>query len=141
VMYIPEEEYRFSAEPYLADLAPFFGDIVGIEQTLSLFRIHGANNWSNPIDIENRSLENHEVRVKVLNYTLNNLGVDAEVSLVDHWPYQRLRHKLGYEKKLINLSRLIFQNPWEVRLTSKLKAVFKLWFFEPSRYWFKFRKE
>jgi glycosyltransferase involved in cell wall biosynthesis len=141
VMNIPEEEYRFSAEPYLADLAPFFGEVVGIDQALSLFRLHGANNWSNPIDIEKRSLENHEVRVKVLNYTLKNLGVDAEVSLVDHWPYQRLRHKLGYEKSLIHLSRLVLKNPWEGRFTSKLKAVFKLCFIESPRYWFKFRKE
>jgi hypothetical protein len=86
-------------------------------------------------------LENHEVRVKVLNYTLNNLGVDAEVSLVDHWPYQRLRHKLGYEKSLIHLSRLVLKNPWEGRFTSKLKAVSKLCFIESQRYWFKFRKE
>ncbi len=127
VMDIPQEgEFRFSAEPYLADLAPFFGEVVGIDRVLSLFRIHGANIWSNPIDLEKRSLKNHEVRVEVLNNALKSFGVNVEVSLADHWPYQLLRYKLGYEKNLVYLSRLALQNPWVTSLPSKLKTVFKL---------------
>jgi glycosyltransferase involved in cell wall biosynthesis len=128
VMDIPEEgEFCFSAEPYLADLAPFFGEVVGIDRVLSLFRIHGANIWSNPIDIEKRSLKNHEVRAQVLNSALKDFGINVEVSLADHWPYQLLRYKLGYEKNLIYLSRLALQNPWVSNLPSKLKTVFNLW--------------
>jgi glycosyltransferase involved in cell wall biosynthesis len=126
-MNIPEEEYRFSAEPYLTDLAPFFGEIVGIDQVLSLFRMHGANNWSNPINLEKRALQNHEVRVKVLNDALKDFGVNVEVSLADHWPYQRLRYKLGDEKNLRYLSLLALRNPWEWRIASKLKTVLTLW--------------
>jgi glycosyltransferase involved in cell wall biosynthesis len=129
VMDIPEEgEFRFSAEPYLADLAPFFGEVIGIDRALSLFRIHGANNWSNRVDIEKRSLKNLEVRVQVLNIALKNYGINVEVSLADHWPYQLFRYKLGYEKNLIHLSRLALQNPWVSSLPSKLRTVFKLWF-------------
>lgn len=128
VMNIPEEgEFRFSAEPYLADLAPFFGEVAGIDQVLSLFRIHGANIWSNPIDIDQRSLRNHEVRVEVLNAALKNFGIDVEVDLIDHWPYQLLRYKLGYEKNLIYISQLALKNPWTSSLPAKLKTIYKLW--------------
>ncbi len=128
VMDIPEEgEFRFSAEPYLADLAPFLGEVAGIDRVLSLFRIHGANIWSNTIDIEKRSLKNHEFRIQVLNSALKELGINVEVSLADHWPYQLLRNKLGYDRNLIHLSRLAWQNPWGSSIPSKLKTIFKLW--------------
>jgi hypothetical protein len=127
-MGIPEEgEFRFSAEPYLADLAPFFGEVVGIDGVLSLFRIHGANIWSNPIDIEKRALRNHEFRVQVLNNALKDFGINVEVSLADHWPYQLLRYKLGYDKNLIHLSRLAWQNPWVSSIPSKVKTISQLW--------------
>ncbi len=128
VMNIPEEgEFRFSAEPYLADLAPFFGEVIGIDQVLSLFRIHQTNNWSHPIDIEERSLKNHELRVQVLNQSLNKFGIPATVNLNNHWPYQLLRYKLGHEKNLFYLSQLAWQNPWVSSLPSKLKTISKLW--------------
>ena len=128
VMNIPEEEeFRFSAEPYLADLAPFFGEVVGIDCVLSLFRIHGANNWSHQIDREKRALKNHELRVKVLNNALKEFGIAQEVSLADHWPYQLLRYQLGQEKNLFYLSQLGFKIPWISSFPSKLKIVLKLW--------------
>jgi len=129
VMDIPEEDYRFSAEPYLADLAPFIGEVVGIDQALSLFRFHGANNWSHPIELDKRYLQNYEIRTKVLNQAIKNLGINVELSLADHWPYQRRKYNLGYEKNLIYLSRLVLQIPWglKLRLISKINIVFKLW--------------
>lgn len=127
VMDIPEEEYRWSAEPYLADLAPFFGDIVGINQSLSLFRIHGNNYWSNPIDLEARALKNHEIRVEFLNRALQRSGIPSNVSLTDHYPYQLLKYKLGYENNVIKLSSLAFKNPWLSTRFSKVKFVLRLW--------------
>src|SRR6478672_3695493 len=126
VMNIPEEDYRFSAEPYLTDLAPFLGEIVGINQALSLFRLHGATNWSNPTDLDKRQLQNYEVRTEILNQKLINLGINVKVNLADHWPYQHLRYQLGYEKNLIYLSRLVFQDPWQSRLVSKLHMLLKI---------------
>lgn len=35
VMNIPEAEYRLCADAYLADLAPFFGEVTGIDRILS----------------------------------------------------------------------------------------------------------
>lgn len=130
VMDIPEEEYRICADTYLADLSPFFGAVVGIDQPLSCFRIHGTNNWSNPVDVQRRSLQSHELRVNVLNHVLRRVPVEAQVSLKDHLPYQRLKHQLGEGESILALSRLVLQNPWELRLTSRLKAIAKLWFEE-----------
>jgi len=127
VMTIPEVEYRICADTYLADLSPFFGDVIGIEQPLSYFRIHTTNNWSNPVEIHRRSLQSHELRVNVLNQVLCNVGIDAHVSLSDHWPYQRLKHKLGEGEGLVKLSQLAWKNPWERRITSRLKAASMLW--------------
>lgn len=127
VMDIPETEYRISADAYLADLAPFFGEAIGIDRVLSRLRLHGDNNWSHSDEMEKRSLKDHEDRVKVLNNVLKDLGMDIKVSLGDHWPYQLLRYKLGYEKNLIYLSRLAFENPWVSSPPSKLKTVTKLW--------------
>lgn len=127
VMDIPEPEYRICADAYLADLAPFFGNVVGIEQPLSHFRIHGANNWSNPVDVQRRSIQSHELRVSVLNRVLHNIGINIQLSLNDHLPYQRLKHYSGEERNILALSQLALQNPWELRLTSRLKAAAKFW--------------
>lgn len=127
VMDIPEPEYRICADTYLADLSPFFGEVVGIDQPLSQFRIHNANNWSNPMDMQRRSMQSHELRVNVLNRVLNYAHLDTQVSLSDHLPYQRLKHQLGEGESILELSQLIFQNPWEIRLTSRLKAIAQLW--------------
>jgi glycosyltransferase involved in cell wall biosynthesis len=132
VMNIPEAEYRLCADAYLADFAPFFGEVVGINQALSHFRLHYSNNWSKPAGMpENvqamRVLQDHEFRVSMLNRNLKRLGIDQEVSLADHWPYQLLKYKLGNRKSLLSLSHLALRNPWETRLASKLKTVVKLW--------------
>ena len=132
VMNVPEEEYRICADTYLADLAPFSGEVVGIEQALSLYRLHSSNNWSSSIGAQEdvtaiRDLQYHELRVSVLNRCLKRLGIDLEVSLADHLPYQLLKYKLDKKKNLISLSLLALRNPWEHRLVSKLKAVAILW--------------
>jgi hypothetical protein len=82
---------------------------------------------SNSIDIDERSMKYYEVRERILNNSLKDFGINVEVSLDDHWPYQLLRYKLGYEKDLIYLSQLALQNPWVSNLPSKLKTVFMLW--------------
>ena len=132
VMNVPEEEYRICADTYLADLAPFSGEVVGIEQALSLYRLHSSNNWSSSIGAQEdvtaiRDLQYHELRVSMLNRCLKRLGIDLEVSLADHLPYQLLKYKLDKKKNLISLSLLALRNPWEHRLVSKLKAVALLW--------------
>ncbi len=123
VMNIPEE-CRHIADTYLADLAPFFGDIVGINQTLSLYRLHGMNNWSHPQDYNQRVIDTYELRTKVLNRVLQNSVMDMQVSLKNHLPYQRRKFKMG-EKNFIELNQLVWQNPWELRTASRLKETCK----------------
>lgn len=134
VIPIPELEYRLCADTYLADLAPFFGDVVGIEDALSLFRIHDANNWSNPVEAQRRSLQSHELRVEVLNRALHSAGIQAQVNLRQNWPYQRLKYALGEGENLLALSQLALNNPWELRLTSRLKMAVDLWL---KKFWIK----
>ena len=134
VMNVPEQggENRVWVDAYLADLAPFLGEVVGIDQVLSHYRCHGTNQWNNPLDVpknvqEVRVLQDHECRVSRLNQGLQRLGINVEVNLADHWPYQLLKYKLGHKKSLIPLSLLALRNPWEHRLVSKLKTVTLLW--------------
>lgn len=44
LMPMPEPEWRNGADGYLIGLAPLFGEVVSIEETLALYRVHGANN-------------------------------------------------------------------------------------------------
>ena len=127
VMNIPELEYRLCADAYLADLAPFFGEVIGIERVLSQMRIHDANNWSNHQNEWQRSVKYDRLRVDNVNRTLNRYGMDLKISLRDRWPYRWLQYKLGKEHNLWELSRLAWQNPWENRTASKVKTVTKLW--------------
>ncbi|MGL6340428.1 MAG: glycosyltransferase family 2 protein [Waterburya sp.] len=127
VMNIPESDYRLCADAYLADLAPFFGKVVGINQVLSQFRIHDANNWSHSQDEWQRSIEYDHIRVNNVNRVLAQCGVDSTISLDNRWPYQWLQYKLGKQKNLVYLSQLAWQNPWETRKIAKLKTLIKLW--------------
>jgi glycosyltransferase involved in cell wall biosynthesis len=124
VMEIPEEDFRICADTYLADLAPFFGEVVGIESVLSLFRIHDANNWSAPDASRARSLQYYRVRAKSLNRSLQAKHIQYQVRLEDNLPYQLLRHQLEpTDANAFHLSYLEWSNPWEHRLASRLKAV------------------
>lgn len=128
IMNIPEKEYQpLGADSYLADLAPFFGDVVGINKVLSLYRIHDSNHsksWSRSIQ---RVVQYYENRGKLLNKSLEKRGKDVKLSLTNHYPYQWHQYKLGNQKNISHLSLLALQNPWELRFVSKLKTVFKLW--------------
>ena len=127
VMDIPEAEYRLCADAYLADIAPFFGEVVGIERVLSQFRIHDANNWSKEKNQWQRAVEYDRLRVDRVNNVLNKHNLDFKINLSDRWPYQWLQYKLGKEHNLWKLSRLVWENPWEYRQVSKVKTLVKLW--------------
>lgn len=131
VMPMPEPEYRICADTYLADLAPFFGSVVGVEQPLSLFRIHDSNNWSNSAKIQERQAEYHKIRVDTTNQVLLEKGITSKLRLEDNLPYQRTRYYLSYPISLFRLSYLELVNPWNRRFLSKVKASFGWWL--PSR--------
>jgi glycosyltransferase involved in cell wall biosynthesis len=127
VMPIPEVDYRICADTYLADLAPFFGDVIGVEQALSRFRMHGANNWSTETNLKRRSLEYFQIRTRHVNRVIHETLCHPPIHLNDHLPYQRLLYDLGLERNRQRISRLMLQNPWELRLPSRLKMAGQLW--------------
>ena len=127
VMDIPEPEYRLCADAYLADIAPFFGEVVGIDRVLSQFRIHDRNNWSKEHNQWQRAVEHDRIRVDNVNRILDRHGMNQKISLSDRWPYQWLQYKLGKEHNLWHLSRLAWCKPWEAKTVSKVKTLTKLW--------------
>jgi glycosyltransferase involved in cell wall biosynthesis len=134
VMDVPEgkEKQGLWVDCYLADLAPFLGEVVGIDQVLSYYRIHGSNHWSNQTSIFEQQrqqdlLKHQEFRVQELNTNLQRLKITKQVSLANHLPYQLHKYKLGSNINLLYISKLILQNPWENRQSSKLKSLFLLW--------------
>jgi glycosyltransferase involved in cell wall biosynthesis len=46
VLPAPEEEFRISADGYLATVAPFHGPVIAIERPLGAYRQHEANTWA-----------------------------------------------------------------------------------------------
>ena len=126
-MDIPEAEYRLCADAYLADLAPFFGEVVGIDRVLSQFRFHDDNNWSGGDNQWQRAVEHDRIRVNWVNRILNQHNLNFQINLSDRWPYQWLQFKLGKEHNLWQLSRLLWQNPWEHKTVAKVKTLIKLW--------------
>ena len=127
IMNIPEAEYRLCADAYLADLAPFFGEVIGIDRVLSKFRIHNTNNWSKEHNQWQRAVEYDRLRVDNVNRILARHDMKLKISLRDRWPYQWLQYKLGKEHNLWKLSRLAWSNPWKDKTVSKVKTLIKLW--------------
>ena len=124
VMKIPETQYRpLGADTYLADLAPFHGEIIGINQVLSLYRDHDCNHsksWNQ--SFEDR-MNYFKYRIDMLNFMFKEFNIPTRVRLKDHWPYQYFRFKSGREKNLFFLTQLILKNPWELRWKSKIKTM------------------
>ncbi len=127
VMPVPEERYRRYADPYLADVAPFLGPVYGIPAALALYRQH-QNSHSNTQSIASR-MRIYESRVDGLNDALSRLNADNRVSLMDNWPYQRLRYLSGHGNRLslIAMTRLGLYRPSEPRFAARIKSVLRLW--------------
>ena len=45
ILPVPEEDFRISADGYLVTLAPFYGTVISIDETLGAYRQHGGNSW------------------------------------------------------------------------------------------------
>jgi glycosyltransferase involved in cell wall biosynthesis len=98
VMDIPMTGYRICADAYLVDLAPFFGEIIGIEQPLSFYRHHGLNNWARHSDIKQRALEHYSIRYQTTNRVLREKGINVQVNPENNLHYCHLKYELGHEK-------------------------------------------
>ena len=47
---IPAQEYKISADGYLAVAMPFYGEILAVEEPLGAYRVHGSNNWGTSME-------------------------------------------------------------------------------------------
>ncbi len=120
---VPETDFRTCADAYLADLAPFLGEVIGIPKVLSDYRQHSNNLYAGRS--ERTLIERYRLRNSALNTALKDLHPTIQVSLEDHLPYQHARYRLGQVSRLrMSLSALRF--PWN-SFTEKSLGLAGLW--------------
>lgn len=129
VMDIPEEDFRICADAYLADLAPFFGEIDFVDEALALYRLHGSNYWNREERVKETKeamlsyLGMYEKRVNSINKAFERMGIQKRVSLENHWPYQRLKFLLGLKISILGLFKNAVSFPYHKSFLEKLRAV------------------
>ncbi len=106
VLPMPEPPYRNGADVYLLTLAPVYGRILSLHQTLGTYRAHGRNNYRDRGLDEERLrdyLQRFETNARVLQEHLERLGgvVDADRWRRENfnylWPHRLLRAKAEIE--------------------------------------------
>jgi glycosyltransferase involved in cell wall biosynthesis len=105
---IPEKQFKICADAYLNYLVPFLGPVLGLNQCLVDYRLHGGNGFANPHLLCNsgngvllrKHLRNYEELVKSVNSSLKRLGVPRVLDLNNHWNYQALKFKLQSADRL-----------------------------------------
>lgn len=134
VMDIPEDEFKICADAYLADLAPFFGEVDFVDDVLALYRFHGSNYWKREESLKETEnsmisfLKMYEKRVNSINRSLERMGIEKRVSLENHWPYQRLKFILGLRPSIPKLLKNAIDFPYHETLLEKLRGV--AWIFK-----------
>lgn len=126
---VPEDRFRICADAYLAELAPFLGQIIGLEDVLAEYRLHGSNQWNDaarlagdPATVTSH-IKQFETRVASINARLGELGLDERVDISDHWPYERLRLRNGDRQRRPSV-RFLWRGltfPGEPRLPTRIK--------------------
>jgi glycosyltransferase involved in cell wall biosynthesis len=104
---VPEGPRLIWTDTYLAGIAPFFGSIIGLRMPLTLYRIHGENNWAsgriNDISESKDRLETLKVRLDqyVMEFNMlkeslhTHLNYNSSISLDDHLEFQKYLMALG----------------------------------------------
>lgn len=129
IMPVPEKDYRICADSYLGDLAPFIGPVIGLDNALALYRLHGRNNWvkttnsAEEVEFIKSRLKFYESRVRVLNTILEKLDFPKRVSLKNNFPYWLLRYMLGEATNFLWLVWLGLYCPADPSLLRRVKIV------------------
>lgn len=130
---IPDREFSICADAYLAGLAPLLGEVIGLEQPLGLYRLHGRNAWAHHpgSDDEQRTLRRYaaswEVRTHAVNAALERLGATQRLRLQDHWYYQRNQFQLGERQGRLRLSWLALRFPAEPSPVARIRHALEPW--------------
>ncbi len=81
ILPIPESEFRISADGYLVTLAPLFGGVVSLEETLGGYRVHAQNAWATWAGVDGRrfrkALEHDTQRYRALAHKAAELGFEV----------------------------------------------------------------
>lgn len=132
IMPIPELNYRISADSYLADIAPFLGEVIALKHNLAYYRLHGKNQWSesNQEFLSETAMKNrllfYQNRTDSINQQLKQLNLPYQVDINQHYPYCLLKYLLGEPSNFIRLLWLILTCPVESSLNQRIRNTLRL---------------
>lgn len=102
IMPLPEEDFRYDAEGLPVLLAPFFGDVVHLDEVLGAYRVHGGNHIGGHGDVRllREQLDRGRRKAAIAERVLDDvLGI--------RWDHRRLlRRNPFYLGRLANLRAL-----------------------------------
>lgn len=108
-------KWRLCADGCLVYCTAFLGKVVGLEEVLASYRIHGSNNHADDsITVENqlRSQGGVEMTNQYLNEFLERIQYPARVNLLNNLSYRRSRYYLQRQRdwsEVIAISKLILE--------------------------------
>ncbi|MBL0373802.1 glycosyltransferase [Rhizobium sp. KVB221] len=84
------EQFRISADVWLAGIYPFLGGVAALPDALGYYRIHN-NNWYRPVDdapMLRKRMAHWQATVEVTNRFLSDHDMPGRLRLADHYPYR-----------------------------------------------------
>jgi glycosyltransferase involved in cell wall biosynthesis len=142
ILPVPETEFRLCADAYLIFLAPFYGEIVSLEEILGVYRIHGTNFWylnnDNSINsvfrkIVQQDIQDYDLVVKKaqeFNYKVSELAFQDYIHLRYRLACLRLdpkNHPVPSDSTL-NLVFWGIQAVWQESTLSWKRINYSIWF-------------
>lgn len=107
IMPLPEEDFRYNAEGLPVLLAPFFGDVVHLDEVLGAYRVHGGNHIGGHSDVRlfREQLDRGHRKAAIAEQVLDDvLGI--------RWDHRRLlRRNPFYLGRLADLQALAPGDP------------------------------
>jgi glycosyltransferase involved in cell wall biosynthesis len=108
---MPEENFRTCADAYIVGVAPFLCSVHGMNEPLTLYRIHANNVWSQARlttdEFRNRANRYQLEVTEVRDILLSRFGVDTTLSIRDHYLYQYYLRRSGEAISLTTILGLI----------------------------------
>ena len=112
---IPEPPFKGGADNYLFVLAPLFGEIRAIQETLGYYRVHGNNNTLKP-DYMTTFFNRYDQCCEALSHYLSQQGINIDPTTWprDHW-YHHVYNDMKEIASLVPSSDsfvLVDENHW-----------------------------
>lgn len=93
VMPVPEQNYRICADTYLLMCSPLLGNVLAINDSLGLYRVHGSNNYYSTFDINKlyKAVEQYLISEQDLMDFLKNHNIANRVTPWNSLPVLKLK--------------------------------------------------